>query len=178
MFTVMCVCWNRNRNRAVVNIGGTSGIADCCCVACSVKGNTRCIALSVNYKQFHTDTHTQAHEARKHARSAETNNPFPFIALPRLVPLFPSPPSGTLHPLLLWPTSSLFQFLHRVKISNGPGSFFVDVSGSHKEFSRRVISTSQRSLLENTQCSQQCHSRPRWDSNPQSQKVNGRRPTH
>jgi len=67
------VCWNRNR--AVVIIGGTSGIADCCCVACSVKGSTSWIALfTINSSQ---PTQTQAH-----ARTVSRNPTIPNLSSP------------------------------------------------------------------------------------------------
>ena len=56
----------------------------------------------------------------------------------------------------------------------GQGLLIHEVSRS-QDSSRRVISSSQRPLPDNTQYSE--HPYPRWDSNPQSQQASGRRPT-
>ena len=123
---------------------------------CSSQFEGKCVlncAVDCKHLPINTHTHTRKHT---HARSAETktirnlSSPCPVWSLS-----LPLTPSGTLHHLLLWQISSLFQFLGGVTASSGPVPFIVEVSGSHKEFSRRVISTSQRPLLENTQRSQQ-----------------------
>jgi len=66
----------------------------------------------------------------------------------------------------------------------GHGLLILEVSRSHlttphsrQDSSGRVISPSQRPLSDNTQHLQQTNIHPpRWDSNPRSQQVSGRRP--
>ena len=166
------VCWNRNR--AVVNIGGTSGIADCCFVACILKGHKR-FNCAVHYKQFPTDTHKHTH-----APSAETKQSVTFHRPA------PSSLSLPLTPMARCITSCCDYYLlcfnfFTVAVPSGLAHFIFEVTGSQTHntrynFSRQVISISERSLLENKR-SQQCRSRPRRDSNPQSVHVNCCRPT-
>jgi len=66
----------------------------------------------------------------------------------------------------------------------GQGLLIHEVSRSHttthhsrKDYSGRVISSSQRPLPDNTTNTTGKQPYPRWDSNPQSQQASYRRPT-
>jgi len=105
-----------NRNRAVVIIGGTSGIADCCCVAFSSKGNKSWIALSTVNNSSLKHTH-------KHAPSAETQQ---YLAFHRSSPsshLYPHIPAARCSPLAVTTIVFVFLFLNGVTALNGPRPF-------------------------------------------------------